>query len=1619
MAEGNATGPLTLARRGLAALEALAAVTAEGGEPTPQQRATLDSWPGWGPLARTLEPPVNQMNMPEAWRELAGRVWELLPPARMQGAREAAPAAFNTPPILAGACWDLLTRLGFTGGRILEPGCGHGAFLDAAPPGLPLEWTAIEQDPTTADIARLRHPTIPIVCAGLEETPLAPGTFDAVIGNVPFADVGVYDPTAPESLTLHNYFLWRAVGALRPGGIAVLITSRFTADSNRYCRTVLEEAGAEFVGAARLPSCTFPGTAVVADLLVLRRTDGRPRRRAPGADLWNNDATGVGDLGGDVIALEHVPVNRYFLRDRTRILGTPRLVSGQRGRVTLDVTAPADQLPTLLAAAVDRLAAEAAEHALTWAPPTDPGPSPTPGADPAAPPGVKEGAFQLSDSGAVVRIVNGLPSPVRNAGDELKTLILLKDAAVQLFAAEADPDTPEERISPLRRHVRAMYEGYVARYGPLNRCTLTEGKPDPQTGMATWNRRYPTFGGLRTDPDWPTLLGITVWDDEAETEHPAPILLRRINHRPHRPTRTHDPREALLWCVDRTGRVDLDVIADLLGCGEAEAVGRLGDLVYHDPARRRWVRAEEYLSGDVRAKLEEAVTAAGRDGRYRRNVEALREVQPPDLGPEQIRARLGAPWIPTDIIADFIHDLLDPGSNRRGREVAGVRHDPVTATWEVSANRLRDRTTSTVVWGTQGKDAVSLIGHALNGSPPIVKRQVQSPGGSTVEEKDRQATQLAEERLARIQERFGTWVWEDPERASRLTTLYNRRYNAIRLRTHNGAHLTFPGISAAFQPYVHQLDMVERILNVPAALCGHAVGAGKTAVMFLAAMKLRQLGLARKPMIAVPNHLLEQVAAEGHRLFPAARILMVTKEDLVPARRKAFLAKVAGADWDTIVMTHEQFGAIPVDPHTQAQHLADVIAEFETAAFNPDLRGSRTVKQIGKQIKRMRARHRHLLDTRRDDGLTFERTGIDYVMVDEFHYYKHLAFASRTPGFGGKSAKRAEHLFMILSWLRRRNPGGRCFTAFTATPITNTLAEMYTLARYLVPERLAALGLAAFDAFAGMHIKWESKVEVAPDGSGFRQHRRPARFVNRPELLMLLGDAADIRTREHLNLGGPQDIRFEEEVIEPQPEMADVVSHLVDMAEQARRNPGVPGEPCMLDVCNRGRLAALDLRLVGVDAPTGPGKLDRVADRVAAIHAETAQWFFPTPDDSALFGDRPGGFQIVFCDQGTPSRDKGTQAYGWLRDLLAARGVPREQVRFVHEARTLADRKALFAGCRDGSVRVLIGSTDTLGTGVNIQQRCVAVHHVDAPWRPADVEQREGRGDRPGNHSPLLRIIRYVTEGSYDAYMWQALVRKRRFIAQILSTDEVAREVEDLDGDAVAADYTHVLALATGQPLLVELATVQAQIARLSMLSAAHIRDQAELKGRQERLRRQAWEEQVRAQALRYAMRQATAERHASAGPVVFTTPADVAAHILHTARRAQRVGAHEVLLYRGLGIHLRVRWDDAGTPLLAFGLPSTAADRRAWWDAPRDALRKGNGAALAAAIDTILDTAAELEAQAKAHAEALEAQAAELEPLIGAPFGQAEELAAAMAERDRIEKLITDQTQEHAPSQA
>jgi N12 class adenine-specific DNA methylase/SAM-dependent methyltransferase len=1378
---------------------------------TLEERDLIANWPGWGPYA-----PAFEKEPREKWEAIGPQIRMLLGTAGYEAASAATPTSFFTAPYISKAIWRLAEKLGFSGGQVLEAGCGTGQVLSYAPAHLDLQMTGIEQEPFTASIAQLLFPHAHIITAPLQEVALANDHYDLAVGNVPFADIPIYDRTLPfkEKLTLHNYFIYRALAALRPGGLAILVTTYYTMDAaTAQARQKLSELGL-LLGAIRLPSMghRWAKTSVITDILVLQRRVGDEHGWKGHVEWLGVEEMSLGDN-------QKIKTNAYYASSPEQIVGTPSLGRGMYRDNELIIKAP-DDLENALDGAIGRIVLEAARKKSTYIPRLNPGHLDTQLAS-LREDGLKEGCFYLMGDVGLVEIVHGQPQAVTRSVAELSALVRVRESALVLMEAERDYAKTDEELRPLRLELNRRYDTYVKHSGPIRQSKLSK-RIDQKTGEEKITRRLPSWMyTFRTDEHYPLLLGLEIYDDETGRAKKATIFSERVNHPAVYKETAESPEEAIALSLDRYGSLDFAFIASATGRSEETVAEYLGDLVYEDPAEQRFEIAPTYLSGNVRHKLEVAGKALRSDPKWQRNVDALQKIQPEPIAPDDIKVLLGAPWVPVPHLIQFCQETI--------KLKPEIVHDRLTGKWTVSAPAgTGSSVEATSTWGTARMSAFKLIEHLLNRKTTTVE-DVDSDGKAHANTDE---TMLAQQKRKELQTRFSEWIWEDLERTNALAALYNTLYNGVVPSSFNGDHLSFPGMDPFWQTHLYswQRDFIARMINTRSGLCAYPVGAGKTKIQVAGALTLRRMGLINRAAILVPNHLLEQITAEAKQLYPAANILMISHHDLSRENRRIFMARIATGDHDLVIMTHGAFEAIDVHPATKRAYIQQRIKEYKQVLLSIGSHGEnkaekRRIKQIEKQLLRMREQLEEQLDTPHDSGITFEQLGISYLVVDEAHFFKNLGLPTNQEKLQVTASQRAQDMLMKLRWLEQQN-GKRPFASFfTATPISNSMVEAYVMLWYLKYDLLKDYELFNVDDFASMFIETEAKIEVTPNGAGFRMYERPTNFINLPEFMHLFATVADIRSPDILADKRP-DRREHTVAVEPTPEVIDFVNGLVARSEELRA--GSPREingksDNMLWVTTDGRKAALSMLLHGI-VEAYPAKLDAIASEMAKVYDRWQEKaaYLPGPYKS---------LQIGFCDLGTPNPVKGDQVYGQIKRLLVEKGVPAQGIRFIHEAGDSdAAKAALFEKCRTGEVAILLGSTAKLGTGTNIQTRCAAIHHCDAPWRPDEVEQREGRGQRPGNLYPVVEVFYYVQRRTFDAYSWQILANKAKFFNQMRSTTAPSREMAYSDDSSLT--YGQVKAAATGDILLLEHANVTLSADAFSRLHAsferARQRDQQE-----------------------------------------------------------------------------------------------------------------------------------------------------------------------------------------------
>ncbi len=1343
--------------------------------------------------------PVNGQYKDASWQALGEELKGLLTPEEYDSAKRTTFNAFYTSPTVIAAIHEAIGRLGVpAGATILEPGCGIGNFMSRGREGT--RFIGVELDSISGRIAKALHPSQDIRIENFRDTKLPPESrIDAVIGNVPFADLKL--DYRGQKLSLHDYFFAKSVDALKPGGVLGLVTSHFTLDKQNAAIREYLASKADFVGAVRLPSDAFrrEGTAVVTDIVFLRkRAAGEPARHA------DTDWLGVAPLAIDGL---EVPVNRYFLNHPEMVLGSwsrKDTLYGE-GYSLIGNGELADQLKQ----AIDRLPEFAPIQ------PSEAQEQPAPAFIPPPPERhISEGSFFVGDDRVIYQTEGGQGTPVVYGGTTLKAdgtmtgrrlaaLIELRDRARRVLQSQNE-GWPEAHRDDARRQLNWAYDRFVNNYGPINKTTFGE------TADGNIIRRMPNLVKFKEDPDAMLVMSLEDYDEVTGKATKAAVMVRDVVGKKPPVTHVRSAEEGLLVSLNQRGMVDLPYIASLYGKPEEQVIQELADLIFLDPESQTWVTADAYLSGNVRAKL----AAAERAGpQYLRNVNALRQVQPEDVLPGDIDAGLGAPWIPASDIQAFAADLfhVDPSA-------VPVAHLKKDAVWSLDAGyAAKASVAATSEYGTSRANGTWLLELALNMKSPTIYDTIDH-GDREERVVNQEATMAAREKQKLIKERFRSWVFTDPERTERLVRIYNDTYNNLRPRLFDGSHLDFTGMNQTIALRPHQKDAVWRGMSSGNTLLAHVVGAGKTFTMAATGMKMKQAGLIKKPMYVVPNHLLEQFTREFMQLYPNAKLLVAAKEDLGRDRRKMLTAKIASGDWDGIIVTHSSFERIGMSRDYQEEFLTEQIAEYDQLLREhaADRGANRNlIKTIEKQKAARVERLKDLLaENKKDDGLVFDELGVDHVFIDEAHYFKNLETPTkmeRVAGIQTGGSERAFDVYMKARYLDEQHPG-HGVTFATGTPISNTMVEMYTMQRFLDPHGLQSRGIDHFDAWAATFGEVVDTMEISPDGAGLRPRSRFARFTNLPELQQMFRSFSDVQTAEMLNLPRPR-LQGGKPIVVACPmseEQHQLQQELVERYERLRSQKVDPRVDNALAITTDGRKLATDARMLSPTAPDFPqSKVNRLVENVLSIWKETAT---------------TRGTQMIFADMGVNPTPWGYSPYDEIIEKLVAHGIPREQIATIGDAESDAKKQALFEKVRQGSVRVLIGSTLKMGTGTNVQKRLVALHHLDAPWKPAEVEQRDGRILRQGNENEEVAIYRYVTEGSFDAYMWQALETKARFIGQVITGDNAARRAEDIGSQELS--YAEVKAIASGNPAVLTLAEADAELQRLNLLKKNHLDEQ-------------------------------------------------------------------------------------------------------------------------------------------------------------------------------------------------
>ena len=1369
-----------------AAIRTLKQIEAEERLATPEEQEILSRYVGWGGLADCFE------ETSPHYEELKS----LLYLEEYAAARASTLTAFYTPPVVIRGIYKALSQMGFTQGNILEPSCGTGNFLGLLPADMAgSKAYGVELDSISGRIAQQLYQNASVSVNGFETVQMPDSFFDVAVGNVPFGDFKVLDRRYDKHHWLiHDYFFGKALDKVRPGGVIAFVTSKGTMDKeNSAVRRYLAQR-ADLIGAIRLPDNTFKrnaGTEVTSDVIFLQKRDH------------------ITDLEPDWVHLDTdengIRMNRYFVQHPEMILGDMVMESTRFGPDSACKAREGEDLSDQLANAIQFLQAEIKPYELEELDEEEDHSIP-------ADPNVKNFSYTIAD-GQVYYRENSLMHPVEvsvTAENRIRGMIELRECTRRLIEYQTE-GYPDEDIAAEQQKLNALYDSFTAKYGLIssrgNKLAFSE------------------------DSSYCLLCSLEVLDEQGSLKRKADMFSKRTI-RPHVAVTSVDTAsEALAVSISEKARVDMDYMAELSGKSPEELEQELAGVIYRDircaenpedilPSladlgRYPFVTADEYLSGKVRQKLRMAkafleAAPAGQKETVRRNVEALEAVQPQDLGAGEIGVRIGANWVPVEVYQQFMVELLTPYGQARSR--IRILRAEATGQWSITEKNFdRANVKANTTYGTKRMSAYHILEHILNQRDVRVFDYIEDENGKKKPILNKKETAIAQDRQELIKQKFAEWVWKDIDRRELLCRIYNETFNGVRPREYDGRHIRFEWMNPEITLRPHQVNAIAHILYGGNTLLAHEVGAGKTYEMVAAAMEMKRLGLCTKSLIVVPNHITEQWAAEWLQLYPSANILVATKKDFETQNRKKFCSRIATGDYDAIIIGHSQFEKIPMSLERQQaileRQIEEILAGIEQAKAQKAERY--TVKQMERTRKSLEARLAKLNDqSRKDDTVTFEQLGVDRLFIDESHYFKNLFLATKMRNVGGiaqTEAQKSSDLFMKTQYLDELT-GGRGVIFATGTPISNSMVELYTIQRYLQYGMLQEMGLVHFDDWAGNFGETVTAIELSPEGTGYRAKTRFAKFYNLPELMAAFKEVADIQTADMLKLPVPK-ANFHTEVMKPSEIQKEMIKGLAERAEKIHAGGVDPHVDNMLHITNDGRKLALDMRLIQPLAPDDPnGKVAVCARNVYRIWEQTKE---------------KRSAQLVFCDLSTPTTDGSFSVYGDLKKKLMDAGIPEEEIAFIHTADSEAKKKELFSKVRSGQVRVLLGSTAKMGAGTNVQDKLIALHDLDCPWRPSDLQQRLGRIVRQGNENEEVEIYRYVTEGTFDAYLYQLVENKQKFIAQIMTSKAPVRVADDVDETALS--YSEIKALATGNPLIIEKCNLDMEVARLNMLKASHL----------------------------------------------------------------------------------------------------------------------------------------------------------------------------------------------------
>ena len=1367
----GAGGPKAKYKANMEAIHLLQTLEQEERLATPEEQEVLSRYVGWGGIPQAFE----EKN--SSWTNEYLELKNTLSPEEYSAARASTLNAFYTSPTVIRSMYEALENMGLKQGNILEPSCGVGNFMGLIPESMgKANMYGVELDPVSGRIAKQLYQKNKIAVQGFEETSYPDSFFDCVIGNVPFGAYQVSDRRYDRHhFMIHDYFIAKSLDLVRPGGVVAVVTSSGTMDKQNPAVRQYIANRAELLGAIRLPNNAFQrnaNTSVVSDILFFQKRD----RASIEEPEWLN--------------LKETPegysVNAYFAEHPEMVLGEFTTESTQYGKQ--EVTVKPKEGITLeeqLKEAVQNIHGTITELELSDTEleedvvfiPADPD--------------VKNFSFTVVNEEVYYRensVMNRMELPAMTA-ERVKGMVKIRDVTNELIRCQMEEGS-DEQITKLQEKLNEEYDIFTAKYGLIS---------------SNANKR-----AFSQDSSYCLLTSLEFLDDKGELKRKADIFTKRTIRRAETVTSVDTASEALAVCIGERAGVDLSYMAQLSGKTEEELTEELAGVIFKNPIGEKWEPSDEYLSGNVREKLQIAKQFAEHHPEYQVNVQYLEQVQPKDLDASEIEARLGATWISEDYITRFMAETFHTPRYYIGSKVK-VQYAEVTGQWNVMGKNVDSYGNALVTstYGTQRANAYRLLEDALNLRDTKIYDTVQDADGEH-RELNRKETMLAQQKQELIKEEFKEWIFKDLHRREDLCKIYNERFNSIRPREYDGSHIQFVGMNPEITLMPHQKNAVAHVLYGNNTLLAHCVGAGKTFQMIAAGMESKRLGLSQKNLYVVPNHLTEQWGSDFLRLYPGANILVATKKDFEPANRKRFCSRIATGDYDAVIIGHTQFEKIPLSKERQIAMLEDQIADItfsiEEAAHQAGQ--NYTIKQLEKTKKSLQARMKKLNDqTRKDDVVTFEQLGVDRLFVDESHSFKNLFLYTKMRNVAGISqtdAQKSSDMFMKCRYMDELT-GGRGITFATGTPVSNSMTELYTIMRYLQYDTLMRMGMGHFDSWAATFGETVTAIELSPEGTGYRAKTRFARFFNLPELISIFKEAADIQTSDMLNLPVPE-AEFINEVLKPSEEQQDMVAAFSERAESVRAGMVNPTEDNMLKITNDGRKCALDQRLLNELLPDAEkSKVNTCVENAFQVWEE---------------GKTDRTTQLIFCDLSTPKGDGTFNVYDDVRNKLAARGIPKEEIAFIHEYNTEAKKAELFAKVRAGQVRILMGSTPKLGAGTNVQDRLIALHHLDCPWKPSDLEQQEGRILRQGNQNDKVKIFRYVTENTFDAYMWQILENKQKFISQIMTSKSPVRACEDVDDTALS--YAEIKALATGNPYIKEKMDLDVQVSKLKLLKANH-----------------------------------------------------------------------------------------------------------------------------------------------------------------------------------------------------